>query len=155
MDAVRNYKILDRLRARLEEWRKVNHAPTPIPPEIWAKAAELAAELGVSAVSRDLRLGHGRLKKRMDQDRALIATRHRRLGRRSGPGRPRLGEQGVNGRHVDAASQASFVELLTPLAGHLSDCSFEVESPAGRRLRVAVKNLPPLGLAAVLKEFVR
>ena len=154
MDALQNYKTLDMLRAQLEEWRKVYHAPTPIPQAIWAKAAELAVDLGVSAVSRDLRLGPGRLRKRMGQGQASTATtRRRQPSRRPGePGRPRLIEPAAK---ADAASQASFVELLTPLAGHLSDCSFEVESPAGRRLRVAVKNLPPLGLAAVLKEFVR
>lgn len=145
METGQHHDTLEQLRAQLQEWRKNHHAPTPIPTEIWDKAAELAADVGVPAISRELRLDAHRLRMRSGQAPGA-RPRRSRPGRR--PARPK-GTAVMNG----SPSQASFLELLTPLPGHISECSLEVESPTGARLKVLVKNLAAAGLAAILREF--
>lgn len=49
---------------------------------------------------------------------------------------------------------ATFVELFSPLPERIEECVLEVESAQGR-LRVAVKSVTPLGLAAIIREFGR
>jgi len=59
-------RSLEQLGRRLGDWRRTNSAPTPIPSEIWANAAELSKRLGLARVSKALRLDYANLKKRVD-----------------------------------------------------------------------------------------
>ena len=49
---------LQRLRARLVEWRKNHKAPSRLPEDVWSGAAALATSLGVGRVSKALRLDY-------------------------------------------------------------------------------------------------
>jgi hypothetical protein len=51
--------------AAFAEWRSRLPRPSPIPAEFWSRAVELATTLGVSPVSRALKLDYKRLKQRM------------------------------------------------------------------------------------------
>jgi hypothetical protein len=55
---------------------------------------------------------------------------------------------------VQAASPAAtFVELL-PFGNHIGECTLEVESAGGARLRLLMKHVAPGGLATIIRDFV-
>jgi hypothetical protein len=62
----RNLESIDRLRGRIEHWRKTRKKRSPMPTDLWDAAVSIAREHGVYAVSRDLRLNHENLKKRVE-----------------------------------------------------------------------------------------
>ena len=55
---------LSQLRRRIERWRGTRVKRSPMPPELWTAATELARELGVYRVARELGVGYGSLKER-------------------------------------------------------------------------------------------
>jgi hypothetical protein len=59
---------LNQLRRRLERWRGTRAKRSPMPAALWIGAMELARELGVSRVARELRIGYGSLKDRLGGD---------------------------------------------------------------------------------------
>jgi hypothetical protein len=115
---------LEQVGLELAEWRRTHHAPTPIPEDLWARAAALAAQHGTGAVARALCLNHTQLKRRM----ATVPA---------------------------AGPTLTFVELLPPpMPTNIGECAMEVESHRGSRMRVVLKDVPPLCLAGLLREFV-
>ena len=65
-NGVRAAVRLTRLRGRIERWRGTRAKRSPMPAELWSAATELAQELGVYRVVRELRVGYGSLKDRLD-----------------------------------------------------------------------------------------
>ena len=57
---------LTQLRGRIERWRSTRAKRSPMPAELWRAATELAQELGVYRVARELRVGYASLKDRLD-----------------------------------------------------------------------------------------
>jgi hypothetical protein len=55
---------LSELRRRIERWRGTRVKRSPMPPELWSVAAELARELGVYRAARELGVGYESLKDR-------------------------------------------------------------------------------------------
>jgi hypothetical protein len=55
---------LSQLRRRIERWRCTRVKRSPMPPELWRAATELARELGAYRVARELGVGYGSLKDR-------------------------------------------------------------------------------------------
>lgn len=55
---------LSQLRRRIERWRRMRVKRSPMPPDLWVAAAELARELGAYRVARELGVGYGSLKDR-------------------------------------------------------------------------------------------
>ncbi|MBI2264079.1 MAG: hypothetical protein HYU64_02730, partial [Armatimonadetes bacterium] len=98
-------KATDDLRRRLDSWRKTHRSPTPIPPKLWDRAVELAAEQGLCKTARALRLDYSALKKRA----------------------------GARTTDPPASPVPRFVEWLTPLSGQIAECALEVESARGAR----------------------
>jgi len=56
---------LSQLRRRIERWRWTRAKRSPMPPELWTGATELARELGAYRVARELGVGYGSLKDRV------------------------------------------------------------------------------------------
>ena len=113
---------------RLTEWRKANHAPTPIPESIWTGAATLARTHGVAKISRALKLDYATLKRRLGQ----------------GPIAP---------RNASPTAESTFLEWLSPAATNsIAECVVELEASRGR-LRLEMKNVPAAGLAALVREL--
>lgn len=115
---------LDEVKARFEEWRRNRKGKVPIPDELWAAAAEVARTEGVSRTSTELSVEWNHLKRRMA-----------------------------------AASEASpkpaparFVELVTPRAQALPECTIELEGRRGK-LRIQLKNIPASYLATLSREL--
>ena len=57
---------LSQLRRRIERWRWTRVKRSPMPAELWRAATELAQELGVYRVARDVGVGYESLKDRVE-----------------------------------------------------------------------------------------
>lgn len=55
-------------RRRIDVWRWTRLKRSPMPEELWARAARLARDLGVWPVARDLGLCYESLKRRVEED---------------------------------------------------------------------------------------
>lgn len=118
---------MQRICRRFERWRSSHRGRLPIPERLWASAAEVAREHGVFRTAKVLRLEYGKLK--------------------------RMAEAGAP-RRRPTAPPATFLELMSPPAGSLSECLIELEGPRGK-MRIQWKGAvaPDLaGLSRVLWE---
>ena len=113
------------LKQDFAEWRKTRRPRSRIPEDLWARAAEMAAEIGIHKTARALRLDYTALKKRVVVDTPVLAP----------------------------SDAAAFVEWLSPLSATISECSMQVESVRGARMRLELKNIAPQGLASIIREF--
>src|SRR5947207_3208721 len=57
---------LERVRRRLDRWRRAREGRARIPESLWSAAVELARQCGVSKTARVLRLDYYLLKKRLE-----------------------------------------------------------------------------------------
>jgi hypothetical protein len=120
---------VESVRQRLERWRKNRKQRAPIPPELWAAAAELARRHGLAKMARALRLDYYSLKER-------IETVDRRCSHE---------------RNVRPA----FVELVPPPVAVVSECTMELEDPSGARMRIHLKGAHMPDLADISESFWR
>lgn len=60
---------LEDVRHLFEQWREGRKHRTPIPEELWAKAASLSVNHSIHKISRSLRLNHSALMKRVCSSR--------------------------------------------------------------------------------------
>jgi len=88
---------IDEVRARSEAWRQNRQGKSPIPDELWSATAELARKDGINRTPAELRLDGGKLKRLM-------------------------GAKAPSGRLAP-----TFVELLTPRAISVPECTIELE----------------------------
>ena len=121
---------IEGLRQAISEWRETNHAPVPIPAEIWSGAARLAPVLGVGPVAKALRVDYAKLKRMVGGDTPSRVCRRR-----------------------DQVTTATFLELSTRM-GSLS-CRLEVESREHATIRAQLEGATPFDVAAILREFAR
>lgn len=132
---------LGELRRAIEDWRRTRKPSAAMPKELWSAAALLAAEIGVGAVVKALKIDHGKLMRLADQ----LRSSHKRT---------RLPQQREN-----LPSPATFVELsAATVAKSVSaplSCKLEVESSERGRLRAQLDNATALDVATVLREFAR
>ena len=126
---------IEQVRRRFEEFRTANPSRTRFPEALWMAAAELATRHGVNATARVLRLAVPSLRKWVEN---------------------RGGAQ--NAKRVEAKQRAAalpaFVEFLAPASGAVANCSVEVESPQGGKLRLELKVVATTELASLIRAFV-
>jgi hypothetical protein len=113
---------IDEVRARFEEWRKDRQGKSPIPKELWSAAAELARKNGVNRTAAELHLDGGKLK--------------RLMGAKTTPGKP----------------VPAFVELLTPRAVSIPECTIELEGRHGT-VRIQLKGATASDLAGLSRAL--
>ena len=58
---------LKHVAEQIEQWRATRPKGTPIPPQFWRQATQLAAELGVYQVARGLKLSYDGLQQRVNR----------------------------------------------------------------------------------------
>jgi hypothetical protein len=117
--AVRSRKqklTIEEVRARFEAWRQNRQGKSPIPDELWSAAAELARKDGINQTAVELHLDGGKLK--------------RVMGAKTTSGRP----------------TPTFVELLTPRAISVPECTIELEGRRGT-IRIQLKGASTSDLA--------
>jgi hypothetical protein len=130
-----SYDDMEQVRRRFEEFRSANPVRTPFPEALWMAAVELATRHGIKPTARTLGLAVPSLRKRM--------------GDRGGA---------RNANQVEpkqrSANLPAFVEFLAPATGAVTNCSVEVESPQGGKLRLELKVVAPTELASLIRAFV-
>ena len=119
---------LEQLRRRFEEFRNTQPTRARLPESLWAAAAELAKRQGVNATARALRLDYAGLRKRVkNQDQPK--------------------------RKPAAAVAPSFLEFVAPGAKAVTNCTVEVESAQGGKLRLELKAVATTELANLIRAF--
>lgn len=118
---------LDRVRQRLERWRRTRENPSRIPERLWTAAVRLAGSHGLNKTARALRLDYYDLKKRLDS-----AARPAPVGNDRVP---------------------SFVELVPASPPALPECLVELEGPSGAKMRIHLKGTAAPDLAALISMF--
>ena len=113
---------IDEVRARFEEWRKNRQGKSAIPDELWSAAVQLARKDGVNRTAAELHLDGGKLKRLMV-------------------------EKKTSGKPVPA-----FVELLTPRAISIPECTIELEGRHGS-VRIQLKGASASDLAALSRAL--
>jgi hypothetical protein len=110
-----NHKI-EKIRKRLETWRKARKPRARIPDRLWNEAVKAARQYGVNKTARTLHLEYNALKKRL------------------------------HAVTDDNKTTPAFIELIPAASSPLSECLIELESPQGEKMRIHLKGtaLPDL-----------
>jgi hypothetical protein len=111
---------VERVRQRLERWRRTRKKRTRIPEQLWQESVEVARSNGVNQTARALGLDYYGLKRRLDA--------------------------GLAGSAVEQEPVASFVELVGASPAVVSECLVEVESASGTKMRIHLKGAPDVAL---------
>ena len=113
---------MDEVRASFEEWRQNRQGRSRIPDALWSAAAELARKDGINRTAAELHLDGGKLKRLMGAKA--------RSGKRS----------------------PAFVELLTPRAISVPECTIELEGRSGT-IRIQLKGASTSDLASLSRAL--
>ena len=113
---------IEDVRSRFEEWRQNRQGKSAIPDELWSAAAELARKDGINRTAAELHLDGGKLK--------------RLMGAKTTSRKP----------------TPTFVELLTPHAISVPECTIELEGRHGT-VRIQLKGASASDLAALSRAF--
>jgi hypothetical protein len=120
---------LEQLRHRFEEFRATRPRRSPFAEALWAAAAELARRYGVNPTARALGLEYGGLRKRAENQGQSKAKRKK-------------------------AEAPSFMEFVAPGAKLVSNCTVEVESAHGSKLKLELKAVATSELVNLIRAFV-
>jgi hypothetical protein len=120
---------LEQLRRRFEEFRNTRSGHARLPEALWAAAAELAKRYGVNPTARALRLEYGGLRKRVEN-------------------------RGQAKRKRAPSTPPTFMEFVAPGAKAVSNCTVEVESAQGGKLRLEWKAVATTELASLIRGLV-
>jgi hypothetical protein len=120
---------LEQLRHRFEEFRVTRSGRSRFPEALWAAAAEAARRYGVNRIARVLRLEYGGLRKRAEHQ-----------------ARPKDKSKKVE--------PPSFLEFIAPGAKPVTNCTVEVESAQGGKLRLELKAIATTELIELIRAFV-
>jgi hypothetical protein len=120
---------LEGLRRRFEEFRNSRPGHARLPEDLWAAAAELAKRYGVNPTARALRLEYGGLRKRVEN-------------------------RGQAKRKRAPSTPPSFMEFVAPGAKAVTNCTVEVESAQGGKLRLELKAVATTELVGLIRAFV-
>jgi hypothetical protein len=116
---------LERLRRRLEAWRKSHRPRSRLPGQLWNKAARLAGHYGLNKTARALHLDYYDLKKRVDAH--------------GGPSRP----------------APAFVEVVPAASSPFPECLIELEARSGTKMRIHLKGMTLPDLTTLGSMFWR
>jgi hypothetical protein len=127
---------MEQVRRRFEEFRRANPARSRFPEALWMAAAELAARQGVYRTARALKLA--------------VPSLRKWLAKRSGAPKPTRAAK----QKQERADLPAFVEFLAPAVSGVTNCSVEVESPQGAKLRLELKAIAAGEVAQLIRSFV-
>jgi hypothetical protein len=115
---------LEEARTRFEEWRNNRSGKARIPAELWSAAVEVARKEGINRTARELHVAWDDLKRRMETQGGVPRQ----------PGSP------------------AFVELVSPPAQSVPECTLEVEGHRGK-LRIQLKGASASDLATLSRAL--
>jgi hypothetical protein len=114
---------IETLRKRLDAWRKTHEPRSRIPDQLWSAAVQVAMQCGLNKTAKTLHLDYYNLKKRIDFANA---------GQKTAP---------------------SFIELTPAVTGSAPECSIELESHNGAKMRIHIKGTGMPDLNALSNTF--
>ena len=120
---------IEKIRLRLQSWRKTRHHGARIPEGLWIAAAMLARVHRPATVAHALGLDYYALKDRAKSASASVCQRER--------------------------TRPAFVELMPPAPTCLSECTLEIEDRHGSKMRIHLKSSAIPDLAAISSAFLR
>jgi len=120
---------LERVQRRFERWRKARKVGSRIPDTLWASAVEAANACGIHRTAKALRLEYYSLKKRVG------------------------GEPAAAGNVAERSAVATFLELPPPAQATSCQCTLELESVGGAKMRVHLEGFEAPDLAALSRSF--
>ncbi len=91
---------VERVRQRIERWRQERAPGAPIPPALWAAAANAARRHGVSRTTRALGLDYKKLKSRVQAVAAVAPARFVELAPPAPPAQCRIEIEGRTGTRI-------------------------------------------------------
>jgi len=115
---------VEEARGRFEEWRSIRRGKARIPAELWSAAVEVARKEGINRTARQLHVAWDDLKRRMETQGGV-------------PGQP---------------GSPAFVELVSPPAQSVPECTLEVEGHRGK-LRIQLKGASASDLATLSRAL--
>jgi hypothetical protein len=123
---------IERVRRRIEQWRRTRAKKTRMPDELWAAAVGLARDHGIYAVARGLRVSYDSLKSRLK-------------------GRP------PQSRAPKSAPAAAFVDLgpALPFATGPAGATLELTDSSGAKLAVRLAAGDTIDLPGLARDFWR
>ncbi len=119
---------LEELRRRFEEFRNTQPRHSRLPETLWTAAAELARRHGVNPTARTLRLDYTGLRKRVENQ--------------------------SRGKQRRTSAPPTFMEFVAPGAKAVTNCTVEVESVQGGKLRLELKAVATSEVANLICAFV-
>jgi hypothetical protein len=123
-------KELTSVREQFERWRRGRRGRSRIPEGLWASAAEVAAQHGVSRTAQALGLDYYALGRRV------------------------AASKGDGGEPTGAPAAATFVELVPARAGGgVAECVVELESCRGSKMRIHLRGAGAAELSALSRSF--
>jgi hypothetical protein len=120
---------IEKVRLRLQSWRKARHHGARIPEDLWIAAAMLARAHRPGTVAHALGLDYYTLKDRVKSASATVCRKER-----TGP---------------------AFVELMPPAPTCLSECTLEIEDRHGSKMRIHLRSSETPDLGAISSAFLR
>lgn len=120
---------LEQLRRRFDEFRAARSGRSRFPGALWAAAAEAAKRHGVNRTAQVLRLEYGGLRKRVENQ-----AKPKAKSKKSEP--------------------PSFLEFIAPGAKPVTNCTVEVESAQGGKLRLELKALATTELVHLIRALM-
>lgn len=120
---------LEQLRRRFEEFRNRQTKHSRLPESLWKAAAELARRQGVNPTARALRLDYTALKRRTEEGGQRKAKRR-------------------------LATPPTFMEFVAGGAKPVTNCTVEVESARGGKLRLDLAAIATTELVNLIRAFV-
>jgi hypothetical protein len=128
-EAMNGREDLEQVRRRFEEYRSTQAKRGRLPESLWTDAAKLAKRYGVNVAAHELRLDYSKLKRQMEER-----------------DRPKRKEK--------ESSIPAFVELVGRAPGAVTNCSLEVESAKGGKLRLDLTAVATTEIAGLIRAFM-
>jgi len=150
-EAARDVPVaLERIRGRLERWRRTRRGRARVPEELWGLAVQAVGTYGLNKTARALGLDYYSLKQRV----ASAAGDPGGPAQRRGPRvRPVARSVAVAPRFVELAPLAGVVEPGLPTSRVVPECLLEFERASGAKLRVQLKGVAVADLVALGRSF--
>lgn len=130
---------LERLRRRFDRWRQTHKARSRISESLWEAAVKLAAQYGLHRTAKALRVDYYSLKKRVKGD-AVVGGARRRAAITAG-------------NALAGGDGPTFLEWPLSSRTGSCECTLELEDAGGARMRVHLKGIESLDLAALSRSF--
>ena len=117
---------LESVQTRFDHWRKTRQKREAIPDELWSAAVLLTEEFGLYQVSKQLKLNHTSLKKRV--------------------GLP-------SSKNYPTIKSSSFIEIPVVATGNSEPCQVDIRRKDGSQMQIRLFHGNGTDLSALVRAF--